>query len=113
MVKKKLDILSQLRKEKTGPSKRLARLSDTLPDKVWLTRYAETGSSVSISGVAFSEDLIAQFMRNLQGSEEFSNIELQVSEQAEIGGVKTKKFDITCSLQGAKKAELPQPPQKK
>jgi type IV pilus assembly protein PilN len=106
-VKKKLDILSQLRKEKSGPAKRLAQLSDTVPDKVWLTRYSESASTVSISGVAFSEELIAQFMRNLQGSEVFSNIDLQVSEQVEMGGVKTKKFEITCSLQNVKKEEPP------
>lgn len=107
-VKKKLDVLAQLRKEKTGPAIRLATLSDAVPEKLWLTKYAEgAGGTVSISGIAFSEDLIADFMRRLQASADFSNVELQVSEQSEVSGVKLKRFDIACMLKGQKKEEAP------
>jgi type IV pilus assembly protein PilN len=102
-VKKKLDILNRLRREKTGPAIRLSKLSDATPEKVWLTRYAESGGNVSLSGIAFNEDLIAAFMRNLQASDEFINIELQVSEQIDYGGVKAKRFDISCALNPSKK----------
>jgi type IV pilus assembly protein PilN len=111
-VKKKLDILNRLRKEKTGPAIRLAKLSEATPDKVWLTKYAETGASVSISGVAINEDMIANFMRNLQATDDFINIELLVSEQKEISGIKAKRFDITCMLNQNKKEEPPPVPKK-
>ena len=97
-VKKKLDILNQLRRDKTGPATRLAKLSDAVPDKLWLTKYAETGGNVSLAGVAFNEDLIAAFMRNLQASNAFTNVELLVSEQLEISGMKAKKFEISCIM---------------
>jgi type IV pilus assembly protein PilN len=97
-VKKKLDILSQLRRDKTGPATRLAKLSDAVPDKLWLTKYAESGDNVSLAGVAFNEDLIAAFMRNLQASNAFTNVELLVSEQLDISGIKAKKFEISCVM---------------
>ena len=97
-VKKKLDILNQLRRDKTGPANRLAKLSDAVPDKLWLTKYAENGGNVSLAGVAFNEELIAAFMRNLQASNAFTNVELLVSEQLEIGGMKAKKFEISCTM---------------
>ena len=97
-VKKKLDILSQLRRDKTGPATRLAKLSDAVPDKLWLTRYAESGGKISLAGIAFNEELIAAFMRNLQASNEFTNVELIVSEQLETGGMKAKKFEISCAM---------------
>ena len=97
-VKKKLDILSQLRRDKTGPATRLAKLSDAVPDKLWLTKYAENGGNVSLAGVAFNEELIAAFMRNLQASNAFTNVELLVSEQMELGGMKAKKFEISCTM---------------
>lgn len=107
-VKKKLDVLALLRKEKTGPAIRLATLSDVVPEKLWLTKYAEgAGGTVSISGFAFSEELIADFMRRLQASQDYTNVELLVSEQAEVSGVKLKRFDITCTLKGLKKEEPP------
>lgn len=99
-VKKKLDILNKLRKEKSGPAIRLAKLSDVTPDKLWLTNYAEKEGKVTISGLAYNEDLIAAFLRNLQGSGLYSNVELVVSEQKEEGGVKVKKFDVTCNITG-------------
>jgi len=97
-VKKKLDVLNRLRKERTGPAIRLAKLSDATPEKLWITRYSENGGRVSLGGIAFNEDLIAAFMRNLISSAEFSNVELQVSEQIDVSGVKAKRFDISCSL---------------
>lgn len=111
-VKKKLDVLNQLRKEKTGPANRLAKLSDATPDKLWLTKYAENGANVAISGIALSEDIIADFMRKLQDTVDFANVELQVTEQTEISGVKAKKFDISYSLKSLK-TEEPAKQQKK
>jgi len=104
-VQKKLDILNQLRKEKTGPAIRLARLSDIVPERMWLTRYQESGTIVSISGLAYNEEQIAEFMRSIQSSQEFTNVELQVSEQQEVSGVKLKKFDLSCVIRVEKKEE--------
>lgn len=104
-VQRKLDILNQLRKEKTGPAIRLARMSDIVPEKMWLTRYQESGLSVTISGLAYNEELIAEFMRSIQASQEFGKVELQVSEQQEVGGVKLKKFDLTCVIKVSTPAE--------
>jgi type IV pilus assembly protein PilN len=111
-VEKKLDILNTLRKGKTGPAIRLAKLSEATPEKVWLTKYTEGGSHVSISGVAFNEDLIANFMRNLQASDDYVNVELLVSEQMDYGGIKAKRFDLSCSLNPHKKEDSLQKPRK-
>jgi type IV pilus assembly protein PilN len=78
-------------------------LSDAVPDKLWLTKYSEKETNISISGVAYSEDLIADFMRNLMASGDFASVELQVSEQFEVVGVKAKKFELICMLKAAKK----------
>ncbi|MHB8120888.1 MAG: PilN domain-containing protein [Desulfuromonadaceae bacterium] len=98
-VKKKLGVLSQLRKNKTGPAQRLSSLSDLTPDKLWLTNYSETGPNVKISGIALTEDLIAYFMKALEGSSDFMVVELMVSEQTEVAGTKLKKFDLTMKLE--------------
>jgi type IV pilus assembly protein PilN len=111
-VQKKLDVLNKLRKDKTGPAQRLAALSDAVPDKLWLSGYSENGDNVKLSGAAFSEELIATFMRNLESSPHYTGVELVVSEQVDIAGIKGKKFEVTCKLKGFKKEE-PTQPQKK
>jgi len=97
-VKKKLDVLNQLRKNKTGPAQRLATLSDTAPEHLWLTSYSENGAEVKISGLAGNEELIAIFMRALESSADYMGVELVVSEQKEADGAKLKRFDMTCRL---------------
>ncbi len=113
-VKKKLDVLTQLRKNKIGPARRLATLSDCTPDKLWLTSYGETGTDIKISGFALNEDLIAAFMRNIESSSDYMGVELLISEQKEMDGSKIKRFDLACKLQMSneppteEKASVPQ-----
>ncbi len=110
-VKKKLDALAQLRKNKTGPARRLATLSDNTPDQLWLTGYSENANDIRIAGFAFTEDLIASFMRSIEASADFMGVELVVSEQAEIGGTKLKRFELVCKLRTAPEpAKQPTPP---
>jgi type IV pilus assembly protein PilN len=111
-VKKKLDVLNQLRKDKAGPANRLAKLSEATPDKLWLTKYAESGNNVSLAGTAYTEELIAEFMRNLQATDYFTNVELLVSQQIEISGVKAKHFELSCQIRSGKPEESPQPAKK-
>ena len=100
-VKKKLDVLTQLRKNKTGPAQRLATLSDITPDQLWLTGYTESGDNIKISGVSFTEDLIATFMRSIEATSDFMGVELVVSEQQDSAGTKLKRFELTCKLRTA------------
>lgn len=97
-VKKKLDVLNRLRRDKSGPASRLSALSESVPEKVWITKYNENGEKVTLSGGAISEDLIAVFMKSLQASGAFKNVELAVSEQAELSGVKYKRFDLNFQI---------------
>lgn len=100
-VKKKLDVFAQLRKNKIGPAHRLAILSEITPDRLWLTGYSENGSIIKISGLSYTEDLIAGFMRNLEASSDYMEVELIVSEQIESDGTKLKRFELSCKLQTA------------
>ena len=109
-AKKKLDIINRLRKEKTGPAIRLAKLSQATPDKLWLTKYSESGDKVSLAGIGMNEDVIADFMRNLAATNEYANVELLVSEQVDIMHMKAKKFDITCVIKEQGKVEPPSKP---
>jgi type IV pilus assembly protein PilN len=101
-VQKKLDVLSRLRKEKTGPVQRLQTLSQSVQEKLWLTSYSESGSQITITGIAFNEELIASFMKSIEASTDFEKVELIVSEQAEIAGMKLKKFELKFSIEPQK-----------
>ena len=103
-VSKKLNVLSQLRKARTGPVQRLLTLSQSTPDKLWLTDYDEKDASITLTGLAFTEELIASFMRSLEASPDFSTVELVVSEQVELAGLKLKKFELKFNVENSFKA---------
>jgi len=111
-VKKKLDVLVQLRKNKTGPAERLATLSDIAPEQLWLTGYTENVSDVKLSGIAYTEELIATFMRRLEASADYTGVELVVSEQFDSGETKLKKFELTCRLKATAPPQPEAAPQK-
>lgn len=106
-VKKKLDVLSELRKNKTGPATRLATLSDVTPDQLWIESYKEAGPDIKIGGLAYNEELIAQFIRALEASAEYERVELLVSEQKDVNGAKLKRFDLTFKIEAAKPTTEP------
>lgn len=106
-VKKKLDVLAELRKNKSGPAKRLATLSDVTPDQLWLESYKESGDDIKITGLAMSEELIAQFIRALEASADYERVELIVSEQKDQGGTKLKRFELAFKLERVKPPEAP------
>ena len=68
--------------------------------------FTAPNQDVKISGIAFTEDLIAQYMKALEASKDFMTVELIVSEQVELAGTKLKKFDLSMKLESA----LPPPP---
>lgn len=111
-VKKKLDILAELRKNKSGPAHRLATLSDVTPDQLWLEKYSEVGDVIKISGFAINEELIAQFIRALEDSPDYEAVDLVVSEQKDAGGVKLKHFELTFRLEKPKQVAQKEPVKK-
>lgn len=104
-VKSKLDVLAQLRKNKTGPASRMSELSELTPGQLWLDTYRETGVNIKIGGLAFNEELIAQFIRALEDSPEFEKVELVVSEQKEVADTKLKRFDLNARIESATPAQ--------
>jgi type IV pilus assembly protein PilN len=95
-LRAKLDVLEQLKEARSGPVHLLDELYKALPDKLWLTRFNESGGRVSLSGIGVSEETVALFMLNLESSNYFKNVELKVTQQNVQGGVKFQKFDIDC-----------------
>ncbi len=102
-LNQKLDILNNLKDGKTGPVRSLDELSLSLPDKLWLTSFSEGGGRVQIAGFGASENIVAEFMRNLGNSPYYKNVELGITEQATLGGVKMQKFSLSCQADKPKK----------
>lgn len=98
-LEQKLEVLKSLKAGKSGPVHLLDELSSSLPDQLWLTKFKESGGGIELSGIADSENTVADFMKRLDGSPYYQNIELKVTEQTQIAGYKMQKFTLSCRVQ--------------
>ena len=98
-VEQKLAVLNDLKAAKTGPVHLMDELSRALPDKVWLTDFTESGGKVSMSGIGETEMTVASFMKNLEKSPYYQGVELGVTEQKTVGGIKMQQFSLKCRTQ--------------
>lgn len=98
-LEKKLAVLQTLKEKKSGPAHLLDELSAALPEKLWLTKFSEKGGSINVAGIADNENTVAAFMRNLDASPYYRNVELSVTEQSKVGDRKMQKFTLNCSVE--------------
>ena len=95
----KLDILAKLKSNRSGPVRLLDELSKLIPEKVWITAFTESSGAISITGAGLTEESVADFMRELEGSAYYSNVELDVLEQKKSDGRDVQSFKIRCTVE--------------
>ena len=98
-LEKKLNILNSLQAGKTGPVRLLDELITAMPQKVWLTQFTDAGGAIKLAGFGDSENTVAKFMSNLEKSPNYKNVELNVTEQSAVGGIKMQKFALSCQAE--------------
>lgn len=80
LIRQKLRVIVQLKRNQTGPVLLLDEVSRRLPDGLWLTRMEAVEESVDIQGAALSNTAIADFHSNLRASPYFDEVVLLFSE---------------------------------
>jgi len=95
---KKLDVIKRLRANKSGPVHMLDQISQATPEKLQLLSLDEDTRRVQLTGIAVSNEVISQFLSNLENSEHFSDVYLNAIDQVDQEGVKLKNFSITARL---------------
>ena len=72
----KEQLIQRLMKERQGPVIMLDQLSAQLPDFIWLTSLTQAANGVSVNGMAASYVSIADYIRKLEDTDYFQNVEL-------------------------------------
>ena len=97
-LEQRLRVIKQLKANKSGPVRMLDELASATPDKLQLTSLMENDGLIRISGVSVSNEIISQFMSNLEQSEYFTEELLIGIDVTEVDGVNLKSFSITSRL---------------
>jgi hypothetical protein len=94
-----LSTIKTLSKERLRIVKSLDAIQSLIPQKVWLTELVITDNKVEIEGRAIEDIAIADFMRDIEDSVFFMNVNLAGSEELRFAEGSIKKFDIKCNLE--------------
>jgi len=98
-----LALIARLRKSKIGPVRVMDDLNLSVPARIWLRSVQEKGGVVQIKGRAFSNQDIAQFLKSLDASDYFDQVELVHSVQMYYSK-RTGKVSPTPDLQSLRGA---------
>lgn len=110
----KLDVIKRLKANRAGPVRMLDELADATPEKLSLTTLDEDKGKIKMGGIAVSNEVISQFLSNLEQSEYFEDVYLNSIEQSDRDGVQVKIFSVSSRLVlPGVDDEAPAPPTKK
>lgn len=93
-----LAVIDKLEKGKRGPVRVLDELSTAIPKRVWLTNFKEAAGVLSMTGAAIDNADISEFMRALQKSQYFSDVQLKFTQSDAREGVSVYNFEVGCKV---------------
>jgi len=98
LLEKKLEVIRQLKANKTGPVHMLDQLALRIPEKLWLEEVAESAQKVTLRGVSINNEVIATFMNKMEESDYFKEVYLVSIQARAEADLKLKEFTITARL---------------
>ena len=103
--KKKVAIIKALKNRRREIIVLLDNMTDLIiPDRMWLTGLQIDRNSVDISGTAFDQKTVADFMTKIEKSQFFTkNVKLNSLKLSTSNGLTVQKFALTCTRTGTKK----------
>ncbi|MFH0925424.1 MAG: PilN domain-containing protein [bacterium] len=94
----RIEIVKNLIAEQKGPAPVFDALVSLLPEHIWLNNLSLNSNKISFQGYAFSNNVIADFMKSLDASPYFENTGLGETIQETQGSVKIHKFTLNCTI---------------
>jgi Tfp pilus assembly protein PilN len=102
----KINLIRQLKANQDVAVKIMDEINRRIPDYVWLKEASYDGQNLKLKGEAISNNLIADFISNLERSETFGTVNLIDSVQKSQGSAVFLEFNMTVPV---KKPQIEQP----
>jgi type IV pilus assembly protein PilN len=106
-IEQKLQVIERLEKNRSGPVHILDELASRTPERVWLTTMVASGGKIELKGMSLDNELVAQFLTDLNASPYFANVELKETELKTVDALKLNTFRIMAQLESP---DAPAPP---
>ena len=111
-IRKKLDVIKDLEKKKTGPVLLLDQIAMAVPkEKLWLTSLDEKNGKLVLNGTAMDNETVAVFMTNLENSELITSVDLKSTRLRSLPKYKlsVSDFSLECTTYAFKEEKKSAP----
>ena len=113
-LQEKMDMIIKLQEQNIGPVRVLDELSLKIPsNKIWADKITIKGNKLDLEGKTLENQEVANFMKQLENSLFFSNINLKkVTKDKVVQGVTVLSYGLNTTVHFAGRQEQPQQPAK-
>jgi type IV pilus assembly protein PilN len=102
-LEQKLGVINSLETDRLFPVRMLDELNMIVPAKdAWLEKITQTKQELRIEGTARDNTVVANLMKNLEKADFIKSVELVVSREREVVGVKLQQFTLSCVIKKGK-----------
>jgi type IV pilus assembly protein PilN len=102
----KLNVIKGLEQARTGPVRLFDQVSNLAPDRLWLKSLKTQGNTVMLEGASLDTGIVADFLRSLNQSDFFSNVDLKNTKGGkEVDGVRLVDFKISAEFMKKKTSD--------
>jgi type IV pilus assembly protein PilN len=95
----KINLIESLNAQRDLAPRLMDEFSRRLPDWVWLTEIVYDSKGISIKGRALSNNLVADYISNLEASPQIMNVNLVSSTQRNAKGDQYLEFSLRASVE--------------
>ena len=96
-LQNRIDLINQLKQNQKGPVRIMDRISQDLPDLVWLDKMTVAGGRVTMNGRGLNPNAIANFVENIKNDPYFEEPQLGNMSQASVAPL-VYTFDMDFSF---------------
>ncbi|HXI12588.1 MAG TPA: PilN domain-containing protein [Thermoanaerobaculia bacterium] len=101
-LESRIALINKLKQNQKGPVRILDRISQDLPDLVWLDRMTLNNGEISIAGRALNPNAAGNFVENIKADPVFEEPYFSgLTRQAAPGGVTVYTFEMTFAFKYA------------
>jgi type IV pilus assembly protein PilN len=95
IIAKKSQVVEDLRRDRDKMVRLLAVFAVNAPaERMWFERFQQSGNSITINGIAKSDDTIVEFMRNLEASPYIAAGSVNLRHSRKSGEL--RQFQLSC-----------------
>jgi Tfp pilus assembly protein PilN len=103
-LQRRIDLINQLKQNQKGPVKIMDRISQDLPDLVWLDKLSMSGGAITLAGRGLNPNAVANFVENIKNDPLFEEPDLSNLSQVSVVPL-VYSFDMNFKFTYAPKPE--------